>query len=227
MSILKEITDGIKLVADAIKNIKEIHDAIKDGKKYFEKAHPEIKKDVIAMCDELLKTCNAIATASSIITNFRFNASPGAIDNEPTRFNDYFIRFKTNRNEAEDLIRSLKGHCHIIKEHANKISQGDTNSFWSFIGLQSQQRKTELSALLQNIYDDERDFHSIVYRMAQSMNAAIEDVTSALSLNGMMNSSKVPDASMKLIEYAKSFKELELLAEETRNKLSATIQELQ
>ena len=40
MSILKEITDGIELVADAIKNIKEIHDAIKDGRKYFEKAHP-------------------------------------------------------------------------------------------------------------------------------------------------------------------------------------------
>ena len=126
-----------------------------------------------------------------------------------------------------ELLRSCKGHGHIIKEQADEVGHGGTNSIWMFIGIQAQQRKTELSSLRQHIYDDVRDFHNIVYRMACSMNAAIEDVTSALSLNGMMTSSKVPAASVKLIEYAKSFKKLELLAEDTRNKLSATIQELQ
>jgi len=224
---IKDFIDDITLVADAIKNIKEIHTAIKDGKKYFEKAHPEIKKDVSDMCAELQKTCNAIATASSVITNFRFNSSAGALDNEPTRFNDYFINYKKNKNEAEDLIRSLKGHCYIIKQHADKISYGNTNSFWTYFGLQSMQREQELGVLLQNIYDDEQDFHSIVYLMAHSMNSAIEDVTDALCENGMMSSTKVPTAALKLSEYSKSFKELELVASKTRDELDATIKELQ
>ncbi len=227
MSILKEITNDIAIVANAIKNIKEIHTAIKDGKKYFEKAHPEIKKDVADMCAELQKTCNAIATASGVITNFRFNSSAGALDNEPTRFNDYFITYKTNKNEAEDLIRSLKGHCHIIRQHADKVSSGGTRPFWSFFDVQSAQREYELGVLLQKIYDDEQDFYSIVYRMAHSMNAAIGDVTDALIENAMMSSSRVPEAASKLSEYAKSFKELEMIAGKTRDELDETIKELQ
>lgn len=227
MSILKEITDSIVIVSDAIKNIKEIHAAIKQGTKYFEKQHPEIKKDVIAMCSELQKTCNGIAIASSVITHFRFNSSPAAIDNEPTRFNDYFIKYKSDKNEAEILIRSLKGHCSIIKQHADTISQGNSKSFWSFFGLQSEAREKKLANLLQQIYDDERDFHSIVYHMAHSMNAAINDVTKTLEESNMMTSKKVPDAANKLSEYSKIFLELELLARNTRDNLEKTIQEIQ
>ncbi len=227
MTILKEIIDGIAIVADAIKNINEIHTAIKDGKKYFEKAHPEIKQDVIGMCAELQKTCNAIATASSVITNFKFNSSAGALDGEPTRFNNYFISYKTNKNEAEDLIRSLKGHCYIIREHAEKITQGKAEMFWSFFGLQSQQRETDLGALLQQIYNDEASFFTIVYHMAQCMNSAIEDVTNSLTIDCMMHSSKVPAAALKLNEYSAAFKKLELLSEDARDAIDATIQELQ
>jgi hypothetical protein len=228
MSVLKEITDSIKLVADAIKNIKEIHTAIKDGKKYFEKAHPEIKKDVVAMCNELYKTCNAIATASSIITNFRFNGSPSAIDNEPTRFNNYFISFKTNNSEAENLIRTLKGHCHIIKAHADKITNGNSNLFWNIISSSaSDQRKAELGQMLQNIYNDEQDFYNVVYQMAKSMHLAIEDVTNALTVNGLMLGTQVPQAATSLQIYAAIFKDLEALATTTRDQISATVDALQ
>lgn len=227
MSVIKEITDGIALVSDAIKNIKEIHTAIKDGKKYFETTHPEIKADVAAMCTELQKTCNAIAVASSVITNFRFNSSPGAIDGEPTRFNNYFISYKNDEKKAEELIRSLKGHCYIIKQHAEKISQGEIKSFWIFLGLKSPEREEELGRLLQKIYDDESDSYTLVNRMAYSLNAAIEDVTNALIVDGMMHASKVKDAALKLSEYSVSFKKLENLAQNTRDELDLTIQELQ
>ena len=227
MGILKQIVDDIKVVADSVKNIQSILAAIKDGKKYFEKTHPEIKQDVAAMCIELQKTCNAIAIASSVITNFRFNSSAGALDNEPTRFNDYFIKYKTNKNEAENLIRSLKGHCRIIKQHSEKISSCNTNAFWAFFGLQSSQRENELGILLQKIYDDEQDYYDIVSRMAHSMNTAIEDVTDALCVNGMMSATKVPAAALLLTEYAKSFKELELAASKTRDEFDFTIKDLQ
>lgn len=227
MSILKEIVDGITIVADSINNIKEIHTAIKDGKKYFEKAHPEIKKDVSAMCNELRKTCNAISTAASIITTFRFDSSPGTIEAQPRIFNNYFMKYINNKNEAQDLIYSLKGHCSIVKQHAENISKGNTSTFWTFFGLQSAQRELELAAMLEKIYSDEQDFYSIVHRMADCMNKAIEDVMSTLCENGMMTSTKVPDASIKLLSYAKEFKTLELVAKKIQDELDTTIIELQ
>ncbi|HTN45275.1 MAG TPA: hypothetical protein VL098_02940 [Flavipsychrobacter sp.] len=226
MSILAEVADGIKMVAEAIKNIRDIHEGIKDGKSYFEKSHPEIRKDVAAMCMEMSKTCNAISTASALLTHYRFNASPGVIDSEPTRFNDYFIRYKTDQQEAEKLILSLKGHCSIIRDHAEKIGQGSISHFWSLLGFQSQQRQNELQALLQKIYDDERDFHNIVYKMARSLGLAVEDITEELSENGMLHSSKVPDAAAKLAAYSQVFKELEKLAATSRDELEKTIQSM-
>ncbi len=224
MGILKEVTDDIKIVSDSIKNIKSIYEAIKDGKKYIETQHPEIKSDVAAMCEEMKKTCAAIATASRVITNFRFNSSD--MDKDPTRFNEWFIKYKTNKNEAGNLIRSLKGHCQKIKYHADKISQGNQDSFWKYLGFNTEEKNKELGELLQGIYNDERDLYNTVYKMAESMNAAIEDVTEALCLNGMMHSSKVPEAALKLNEYRTIFKELETSAAKTEDNLNEIVQEL-
>lgn len=226
MGILKDIADNIAAVSSAIKNIKEIHAAIKEGKNYLKKTHPEVKKDVAVMCVELQKTCDAIAKASGVITQFQFDATPGSIETQPTRFNDYFIAYKTNHNEAENLIRSLKGHCYVIRDHAEKISSGANKSFWSFLGLHSAEREEALAAMLQRVYNDEMDMHDVVHRMAISMHAAIEDVSQALLTNGMMYASNVPAAAARLNAYAAYFKELEVLAADTRDKLSDTIAEL-
>ncbi|HAD14627.1 MAG TPA: hypothetical protein DCF33_19550 [Saprospirales bacterium] len=226
MGILKDIADNIAAVSSAIKNIKEIHAAIKEGKKYLEKTHPEVKKDVAAMCVELQKTCDAIAKASGVITQFQFDATPGSIETQPTRFNDYFIAYKTNHHEAENLIRSLKGHCYVIRDHAEKISSGANKSFWSFFGLHSAEREAALAAMLQRVYNDEMDMHDVVHRMARSMHKAIEDVNAALLTNGLMHADNVPAASARLNEYREHFRQLESLAADTRDKLIETLTEL-
>lgn len=123
MSIVKEVADGIKLLADGIDNIRKIYGAIRDGKEYLETTHPDVKTDVAAMCVEMRKTLQAIATASSIITHFRFNVSSQAIQSEPSRFNDYLMQYKTQAMNVESQLDSLRGHCHKIREHAEKPTQ--------------------------------------------------------------------------------------------------------
>lgn len=59
------------------------------------------------------------------------------------------------------------------------------------------------------------------------MNMAIEDVTETLTSNGVMSSTNIPNAAPKLNDYSKAFKELELLADNTRQTPDNTIMELQ
>lgn len=229
--MLTEITDGIKLISDTIGNVKDIYEAVKDGYQYFNTKHPEIKKDVSAMCVELYKTCNAVATASGIITHFRFNGSPAAIDNEPTRFNQHFIGYKTGSQQAQDLIRSLKGSCHTIRQHAENLRQeaestGFKNGFLSLFGLYSEERAYNLQLALENVYNEEHEWYLVVGRLSESITLAVQDVSLALETDGLMLSSNVPAASKLLNEYATAFGELELKAGRQADEIQAMVDEL-
>ncbi len=213
MPIVTEVADGIKLVAEGIQNIKTIHEAIRDGRKYLEAAHPDVKQDVAAMCIEMRKTLQAVAAASAIITHFRFNISSQAIDQEPSRFNDYLMHYKTQAMEVEDQLDSLRGHCHTIRDHANTLEEcaqrrGLANLFELF-GLKSAEREARLSDGLRQIYDEEMQFHSNVWNMRMILERALDDIGQRLGPPGTMQASNIPAAASALGEYAEYFSKLE------------------
>ncbi len=75
MTMVKEVIDGLAAVAEAIENIRTISEAVREGKKYLETKHPEIKTDLQLMVDEIGKTMNVVAQASAVLTQFRFAVS--------------------------------------------------------------------------------------------------------------------------------------------------------
>ena len=213
MSIVKEVADGIKLVADGIGNIRKIYDAIHDGKEYLKTEHPDVKDDVAAMCIEMRKTLQAIATASSIITHFRFNVSTQEIESEPTRFNDYLIKYKFQAMNVESQLDSLRGHCHIIHDHVEKLEEKAKKAklagMLKLFGLSSDRREQELSKALENIYDDEMQFHSNVWQMRMVLERSLDEIGTILGPPGTMDAKNVPTAAKTLGEYAEHFGKLE------------------
>lgn len=227
MSVVKEVADGINLVSDTIESLQKIYTAVKDGYQYLDLKHPEIKKDVANMLVELRKTCNAIETASSIMTHFRFNVSPGEINREPTRFNNYFIEYKVDSNNARDLIRNLKGSCRIIEARVHELDKkAGKSTFLEFLGLDSTEREVEVRNALQNIYDEERQWYIVVDKMAENLRIAINEVSDALGPNGMMHANNVPTAALLLNEYAELFGHLELKAKQEADNIQELIDEL-
>lgn len=229
--MLTEVAEGIKMVAETIQNVKDIYESVKDGRQYFTNKYPGIKTDVADMCIELQKTCNAVATASAIITHFRFNASPGVIDNEPTRFNDYFMKYKTSATEARDEILRLKGSCGKIRMHIEKLddeaeqSSGKRN-FLTFLGLHDPAKTAQVRDALQNIYNDEREMHYMVDGLAENLTKAINDVDDKLCTDGLMDSRNVPAAAKLLNEYSKLFGSLETEARKQANEIQELVDEL-
>ena len=58
MSVLKEIADSIKAVAEGLQHIRTVAKAVNDGLDYLKHRHPEIKKDLAATCAEMRNTSN-------------------------------------------------------------------------------------------------------------------------------------------------------------------------
>ena len=72
MAIVKEVLDAINAVSKGIENMQRMSKAIKTGKDYLKTQHPDVAIDFAIMCDEMRKSSNALASAFSIFTNFRF-----------------------------------------------------------------------------------------------------------------------------------------------------------
>ena len=230
MSIVKEVSDGIKLVADGISNIRRIYEAIRDGKKYLETKHPDVRDDVAGMCVEMRKTLQAIAAASSIITHFEFNVTTQAIAAEPSRFNDYLIKYKGEAMNVESQLHSLRGHCHKIRDHATKLEEkakkASLASMLKLFGLDSGQREKELYDALGSVYRDEMQFYSNVWNMRMTLERSLDDIGKKLGPPGAMNAEDVPAAAKALGEYEKHFRRLESDANHAALELQRLVDEL-
>jgi len=113
--MLKEVTDGLKVVADGIKNIKTIVEAIISGKGYLKTKHPEVHPDLRLMVQELSKSMIVVKRASAVLTNFSFAVSADVQESELVRFNNYSIQFKEEAQNLRDHIDYLRNHCSKVR----------------------------------------------------------------------------------------------------------------
>ena len=230
MSIVTEVSDGIKLVTDGIENIQKIYRAVRDGKNYLITKHPQVKLEVAEMIIEMRKTLQAIAAASSLITHFRFNVSDQAVQTEPSRFNDYLMQYKAEAQHIEILLDSMRGHCHKIRHHAENMEaeagRANLANMLKFFGLRSDEREKELSAALNRVYDEEMEFHSNVWNMRMILEKSLDDIGRKLGPPGTMDAKNVPEAAKALGEYATHFSKLESDANHAALDLQRLVDEL-
>lgn len=209
--MIKEVIEGLKLVADGIKSVQEIAKAVKTGKDYVKAKHVEVQSDLRLMIDELSKNLSLIKRTSAVLTNFRFAVSSDGRGSELARFNDYFIQSKTEAQYLRDHINDLRTHCSKIREHGIKIS-GSTTGFvriFNLLGLNSPEKEKELGEQLDKLANDDFSVANSAEKMLDCLEMALEDVQNALGEGGLMYPEKVPDAAALLDEYGSAFGKME------------------
>ena len=122
MAIIKEVRDAIEAVAETVEHVRKISEAIKNGRDYLKTKHPHVASDLVVMCKEIRKSSQALAAASSIVTHFRFVIGD-ALAAEASRFNEHLVDHKAQAERVEQQLRSMRGHCKVIEEHAKAIAQ--------------------------------------------------------------------------------------------------------
>lgn len=231
MSIVKDVTDAIKAVSEGIGHIRTVAKAVNDGLGYLKAKHPEIQKDLAAMCVELRNTSIAVAAASAILTHFRFTISASAIDSEPARFNDHLIAHKEKAAKVWSSIQDLRGHCHVIKHHVDQLRKGagglSLDKLLLLFGIDSAKRDKEFSDALEKIYDDEKQGYILVERLSQALQRALNEVGDALGPPGTALPANVPQAAVLLGEYAAAFGALETQGNYLALELQQSIDALQ
>lgn len=213
MALVQDVLDALQLVSDSIDNMQAITDAVRNGVGYLKSHHPEAERDLLAMCDEITKTLDALAVASAVVTRFAFTVSGSNLDAEPRVFNDYFINHVGDIADVRRSIDALRGHCHVIEQHAQRLEAIATKrglrSFTHLIGITSQEQDAALHQALQQIYDEEREFMVTVHAMPDAVERALADVQSQLGPPGKMDVANVPAAAARLGAYAAEFGQLQ------------------
>jgi len=230
MPVVQEVRDAIAAVSESIDHIQAISEAIKKGKDYLKTQHPHVASDLAAMCEEMRKSSQALASASSIVTHFRFVIGDTQAA-EASRFNEHLVRHKAQAKVVKQRLESMRGHCHVIKEHAEKIRQEadpkGLTTIAAVLGLHSSERERSLAGALDSIYDEETQYHRGVHEMASAIKAALQAVQDELGPAGTIVPDNVPNAAAVLGEYATAFANLETRCDNNAYELQSSIDELQ
>jgi hypothetical protein len=211
--MLKDVIDGLKLVADGIKNVKTIAEAVRSGKDYLKSNHPDVKNDLRAMITELGKSMFVIKRASAVLTNFRFAITTDTRGSELARFNDYFIQSKTEAQHLRNNIEDLRSHCSRIREYGEKISGSATatgfNKVFELLGLKSPERERKLGKQLGELAHEDFNVANSAEQMLECLEWALRDIQNALGVGGSMYPQNIPDACALLGQYGPEFDILE------------------
>jgi len=229
--MLRDVIDGLKLVADGIQSIKTITEAIKSGKDYVKAQHPEVQSDLRAMVQELGKNLIVIKRASAVLTNFRFAISTDVQGLELARFNDYFIRSKEEEEHLRQHTEDLRTHCSKIREHAMAITGSAGASgfakIFSLLGLHSPKREMELGEKLDKLAYEDFAVANSAGKMLECLEGALRDVQHALGNGGAMYPEKVPVAARLLGDYGAEFEPMEYRAVEAVEDIRKLVAELE
>jgi len=225
MAIVREVVDLLKDVTEGIEHIRTVAKAVQEGKDYLKLKHPEIRKDLVAMCTEMRNTLTAVAAASAVLTHFRFTIAGSERDSEPARFNDHFIAHKEKAAQVSTSLLAMRGHCHVIKRHVDELREKaeswNLSRLLLLFGIDSAERDRQVAVSLQDIYDDETQGYRLVIGLSRALQLALDDVGKTLGPAGSMSPASVPTAAALLGAYADVFSKLET----TSNYLALDIQQ--
>ena len=228
--MLKDVVDGLKLVADGIKSVKTIAEAVKNGRDYVRAKHPEIQNDLREMVLELGKSLFVIKQASAVLTNFRFAIATDTQGTELARFNDYFIKSKTEAQQLRNRIDDLRTHCSKVRAHGLRISGSATAAgfakIFALLGLNSPDKEKKLGESLDRLAYEDFDLANSAERMLKCLEDAFRDVQNALGDGGAMFPQNVPNAAALLAEYGPEFERMEERASEAAREIRDLVKEL-
>ena len=212
MSTFEDVVDSLDMLTRSIDNIQKLAASVKSGVNYIKQAHPEARSDLIAMNQEMVNTIDALAVASSVVTRFGFTVEGEDVGKQPSRFNDYYQKKVVEENALVRQIETLRGHCHLIKDHADALSEMASkkglHSLFNLLGISSSEKEAELASRLQEIYNEELEIYLSVDKMSWVVTQAMENVQSELG-GTVMSPANVPKAASLLQRYRVRFNEFQ------------------
>jgi len=209
MGLIREVVDGVKLVIELVEGIQKIAGTIKSGADFLSRKHPDVRNAVLALCEEIDKTLQALADASALVTRFRFTVAGPAVATEPTRFNDYLVSNQVKESDLAARITQLRGRCAAIDKASSDLSasalRGGLRSLWSLFGQDGSAWEIQMADTLDKLHNEEAGIYQLTGRFAEAIVTTLRSVDQVVA----GDPAHVPAADALLREHAAFFFDLE------------------
>lgn len=208
---VKDVADGLALLAGIIRDTRAIVQAVNDGRAFLKSHSPQTIPTLVALLEEIQVTIVGLAEVAKLLTGFAFNQSKAMSDAETVRFNHYLIKRQAKVKKLRGRIRSLKGSCDKINQLRAQVERDaegrNMKSIWGLFGTKVRLRSKELSQTLSDFYGADQKIILAIEDLLRLADDAIEDIRGALGEPGYMYGINVPIAAARLQLYAAAFKQ--------------------
>jgi hypothetical protein len=211
MTLVREIADAVQLLAEVVRNTRDVVDAVNDGRTFLERRHPEAREDFAKLLVQMQVTVEGLSEVTKVVSGFRFEIREKTIEGEPARFNDYVISQKAKVTTLKGRIRELKADCEQVRVLRDALDAQSRSRSWGsmfgLVGVKGRRRATELASRLSGFYADDQQMIEVIQRMLKVAQKALRDVDQALGPPGMAYHYNVATAATLLQTYAVVFDE--------------------
>jgi hypothetical protein len=226
VSLVNEVADALKLVADGINNVRTIVEAARDAPRYLSRHYPNASDELASLLEELAKLVQLQAEASSVVTHFDFTVTGTDMGRQPSRFNDYLLEHKAVAERYRLQLDQTRTHCSQIGLHLFGLRTAiGKHGLRDIFGLWKAPQKSAQDAarLLEEVYSNDAVVLDEFQNMANAVDKALTDVRNALGGPGRVFIENVPQAANVLNGYAQQFAPVESNANYLAQQLRAAI----
>ncbi len=136
MTVIGEIRDAVGVLANVVDETRTILDALRDGRAYLQRHHPDARGDLVDLLEQMRTTVAGLVSASRVVTDFDFVVDGSARDRAPDRFNDHLIAAQQRVAYLESELDRLKASCSRIGILSDVLQQRADNRpcgghFWA------------------------------------------------------------------------------------------------
>ena len=229
MTVIAEVSDLLKTVADGISNVRTVVEAARDGEEFLRTNYPDAEKDLADLLDEIGKLTEYLADASSIITGFAFTVTGSDVDRQPRAFAKLLVQRQAVFARFNTQLEATRTHCRRIADYGSALQQkAEKRGLHNLFGLLNagSEQARRMSHFFSRVWTDDQALLGEFESMSEAVRRALDDVKAALGPPGQMLVENVPAAAALLGEYSTAFVPIQLEADEVNRELHALVNDL-
>ena len=234
MTVIGEVRDAVRAMADLVAQTRVILQAIKDGTAYLQKNFPDAQGDLSELLEEMRTTVVGLISASRVVPDFAFTVDGSDLGRQPARFNDHLVKSGKTLSRLKEDVSRLKGSCTDMIAIRDRLGdRAGSAAWWTVLGIPDKAQATaqKLQVAFGRLYEIDVTMTQQAGVVLNGTEQALERVraalltgpdTSAMSVDNVQRAAKVlHDQAVVLRPQLRELEELrDDLSDEIR-KLSA------
>ncbi len=223
-AVYQDIRQVVRDIKHLVTQSKELIQAVRDGRAYVEKFHPNEKGLLSELLEQMRATFAGLISVSRLVTDFDFTIDGSDRDRQPSRFSEYLVQARTDLESLESNLTILKASCtrvHLLGQALQM--RADKESWWYLFGDAIGDQAGRLAPQFDALFGVDATMITNLTNAMIASREALDDVRDALRDGAGLSVDNVSRAAAVLHERAAEYRPVEWELKQLRDELSGLI----